>query len=325
MNFSEDFFKPEVRCGFEISEMMKRAWAAEMEVLEEITRICKKYGLTYYASDGTLLGAVRHGGYIPWDDDLDIEMKWKDYKTLLTVLPEEMPEGWKLGSIQQPEDHNQPFSCLMNSRGIRTDREFLERYHGCPYIVGVDIYPLAYTPGDWEVARAQKTMYSAVYDLAQNFIKIEECGELESHLVMVEELCRIKLDRSKPLRKQLWRLADTMNEMFCEEECDNITRLWSPMDKPAPDGKPTWRWRKEWYEDTIEMPFETTTIPVPVGYDEILRSFYGNYMTPKQTRSSHDYPFYKKQQEVLEEALRNSPGAQTVEQVLTQFKEGIGA
>ena len=83
---NEDFFREEIRCGFTVSEMMKRVWAVEMEVLQQIHRICKDYGLTYYAHWGTLLGAIRHKGFIPWDDDIDIAMKRKDYQVLMRVL-----------------------------------------------------------------------------------------------------------------------------------------------------------------------------------------------------------------------------------------------
>ena len=79
MIFKEDFFLKETRCGFEISEMMKRAWSAELEVLEIVVDICNRNKLQYFADWGTLLGAVRHQGFIPWDDDIDICLKREDY------------------------------------------------------------------------------------------------------------------------------------------------------------------------------------------------------------------------------------------------------
>ena len=71
MQFTQDFFKPEIREGFEIPAMMKRAWAAQMEVLQVVADICEENSLQYFADWGTLLGAVRHQGFIPWDDDID--------------------------------------------------------------------------------------------------------------------------------------------------------------------------------------------------------------------------------------------------------------
>ena len=80
MNIPNSFFEDQVREGFYVPSMIKRAWAAEMEVLSEVDRVCEKYNIDYYADWGSLLATVRHGGFIPWDDDLDIVVKRKDYE-----------------------------------------------------------------------------------------------------------------------------------------------------------------------------------------------------------------------------------------------------
>ena len=79
MKFPKDFFSEEDRNGFVVPEMMKRAWAAELEVLEVIRTLCLSEGIKWYAFYGTLLGAIRHKGFIPWDDDIDIYMTETDY------------------------------------------------------------------------------------------------------------------------------------------------------------------------------------------------------------------------------------------------------
>ena len=71
IDFSEEFFEGETRDGFYIEPMMKHAWAAQMEVYMEIAEICNRHGIQYFADWGTLLGAVRHHGFVPWDDDME--------------------------------------------------------------------------------------------------------------------------------------------------------------------------------------------------------------------------------------------------------------
>ena len=64
-----------------------------LDILIVIDGICKKHGIKYWISDGTLLGAVRHGGFIPWDDDLDIQMMRKDFKHFIKIISKELPEN----------------------------------------------------------------------------------------------------------------------------------------------------------------------------------------------------------------------------------------
>ena len=94
MLFPDSFFEDEVRDGFYVPALMKRSWAAQIEVLEAVARICKKHHIRWFADRGTLLGAVRHKGFIPWDDDLDICMLRDDYIRFNAVIRRELPKGF---------------------------------------------------------------------------------------------------------------------------------------------------------------------------------------------------------------------------------------
>lgn len=84
----ENFLNKEIRCGYEVSEKLKKIWAVELDLLAEFDRVCVKHGIKYQVFAGTLLGAVRHKGFIPWDDDVDVCLLRSEYEKLLSVLHE---------------------------------------------------------------------------------------------------------------------------------------------------------------------------------------------------------------------------------------------
>ena len=110
------FLQEEVRCGHNVTTQMKEIWAVELDLLAEFQRVCNKYHLKYYASGGTLLGAVRHNGFIPWDDDLDIEMFREDYNRLCEIGPKEFKKPYVFQNEYTESGSLRGFSKLRNSQ-----------------------------------------------------------------------------------------------------------------------------------------------------------------------------------------------------------------
>lgn len=306
MKFDDKFFKDEEREGFFIPEKMKRAWAAQLEVLQEIQKICKEQKIKYFADWGTLLGAVRHGGFIPWDDDLDIGMLREDYTRFLEVAPQLLSEQFELKSLYNDPEHDNVKCRVISGRYMNFDKSYLERFHGCPYVVGVDIFPIDYIPRDKEKSEEQNRMIEIVMKVAASIPEYPPYEEKVWLLIeKVEKMTGICIDHANRLTHELKKIVDILSARYCSEDGDEVTSMI--------DLAMGWDYhaKKEWYAAAQDMPFEMISIPVPVGYDGILKIKYSEeYMMPVNCGGSHDYPFYAKQEQALKEVIEGQFGCQ---------------
>ena len=203
MRFQDLYFEDEVRDGFYVPGLMKRAWAASLEVLGEVARICEKHNIQYFADAGTLLGAVRHAGFIPWDDDLDICMKRKDYERFLAIADKELQNGCQLFNSHTDIEYKEYFSRVVNARMISFDKEHMNRYHGFPFVVGIDIFPLDNIAPDEEKEKTRCELTRLVDGVSRRLDITEDNIEKQSLIIQVEQACNVKLDRKKNIQVQL--------------------------------------------------------------------------------------------------------------------------
>lgn len=295
------FLREEERDGFLIPEMMKRAWATQMSVLSEFDHVCRKYNLTYFALAGTMLGAVRHKGYIPWDDDIDIGMPRKDYMIFLSIAKDELPEEFVIHSFYTSENQCSPISSIMNRHNIGYD-SLTEKYFGFPYITGFDLFPLDYVPADPQEENILHGLYGLIYDTALEYTKWQEAGELEERLALIEELTNQKIHREDGnICQQLWMLSEGIATMYTREESKGLAWIGYLVS----DSFDRW-FTFECFNEVIYVPFESIQIPIPKGYDEYLTKVYGDYMTPVKMGALHEYPFYKEQEQILREAIQHA-------------------
>ena len=101
----DDFLREEIRQGYLVTSKMKRVWQIEIELAEYIISLCQRYGLQIWAEGGTLLGAIRHRGFIPWDDDIDLAMKRDDYEKLLDIASKEVKSPYFFQSVATDLDY----------------------------------------------------------------------------------------------------------------------------------------------------------------------------------------------------------------------------
>lgn len=305
MDFDRSFFEAEVRDGFYVTSEMKQVWAAQLEVLNDVDKACRENGIQYFAEWGTLLGAVRHHGFIPWDDDMDICMKRPDYNGFLQMAEKIMPSNYKIYTLESDNNDGNMISRIINTDHIVYDAEHLKKYHGVPYSVGLDIFPLDYISRNREDDELQNDiirMISSVMDIIKsiedNNIQLDEenLKRINMQISQIESVCGVTIKRDNKIVQQLNILIDRICGIYREDEADYITimLLWV--------GGKNYRFPKKYYDKAIRIPFENTTIPVPYAYDSILKKKYGDYMKLVHTWDSHDYPFFESQKKIIENA-----------------------
>ncbi len=304
MNVPESFFKGEIRNSFYVEKLMKKVWAAQLEVLHDVDMLCKKHNIQYFADYGTLLGAVRHKGFIPWDDDMDISMKREDYTKFCEIAQKELAGTYEIINIHTDPTWNQLLGRIINGREISFDDERLEKFHNCPFVVGLDIFPLDYLAPNKEEDELQcniiRILQVTMNELEKDNLKEEE---IISTIQAIENMCSVKFDSNRPYIIQIRELKERICMLYTNEESEYVASMGEHACKTPPE---LYVYPKEYYSSAIEVPFEYTTIPIPVGYEKILIQKYGeNYMVPQIGGSNHDYPFYKDQLQLIYEANGN--------------------
>lgn len=335
MEFPKLFFCEEERSGFLIPEMMKRAWAAELEVLEALKRACRENGLQYFANAGTLLGAVRHKGYIPWDDDIDICMPRKDYEILMANFRTMLPAGFVIEGTYADEERLRDANDKIQSRIIADEYyfslpEFMTYFHGYPFQrVGIDIFPYDYMPADLDKQYELMYVYHQAYFTDANWELFREQGKLKEQLKGLQGYLGgdFSGENEKEVRNSLRRAAEKWIAQVDESEGVYITNAQTRgFGKSKEQFKGYRKERKEWYSESVELPFENTMIDAPVEYEAVVKEIYGqdcltNY---KKYAASHEYPFYKNKEPEMKRLLEESGITLSLEEFCRNWHEMNG-
>lgn len=287
LQIEPSFFQQEKRCGFVVSAQMKRIWAVELDLLNEFARVCGENGLKWFVHAGTMLGAVRHQGFIPWDDDIDIVMPREDYERLCNLASTTFSYPYFFQNEQTDRYFARAFSRLRNSETTAIFEN--ERDYRYPYNQGifVDIFPLDHIPADPEV---RKRFYAEVNDL-------------NSHAVQWRTL--IHFYRPKKGRGWAKRMSYWLKHLYFKYLSKHGYRYYMDLHHQAitryDDEETGWvgesivpklgrhLWKTEWLQETVMMPFEMLHVPVPVHFAECLTASFGaDWRTPKQIPNLHE-------------------------------------
>lgn len=276
MAIPKDFLSEETRCGYTISMAMKKVWACQLELFEEFSRICNKYKLRFWVDSGTLLGAVRHKGYIPWDDDLDVAMFREDYDKLVSVAQQEFRLPYVFQTAYSEPNFVRGHAQLRDSR--TTAIIPFEMYKNFNQGVFIDVFVMDYVPEEDKEMRRQEHRAYMLRDKLELRQKplIYSAGNMCSLWRAIKY--RFKYPTCESIKKLYCRYEDTFR---CNkpEDCSFVAfTAWVYTDI---------RRDKHIYDETIYLDFEYLKVPAPKGYDKLLTIKYGDYMKPAQIPNDH--------------------------------------
>ena len=283
LDIPESFYQGEERSGYYVTPEMKKVWAVELDLLAEFARVCEKHNLKWWMDAGTLLGAVRHKGFIPWDDDADVIMMRDDFSRLCEIAPHEFRTPYLLSTPENEEYCRLlPFSKLSNE-----NTTILEKYStmhmmkygikpGYSQGIYIDVFPLDDLPDD---ESESERFLRRLYRIAHNASKLLRWTELYTP---AKKLWK------RPVKAVLHQICSRLKlngHVYFRKFFDTIIAYRTPDSKRVAKvvfiGDKNFRtrriWNRSWFDSTVYFPFEMLTLPAPSGYAEVLNHYYGNW------------------------------------------------
>ncbi len=255
-----------------------------LHVLQEVVRVLDELQVPYYMQGGTMLGAIRHKGFIPWDDDVDLGIPRAEYDRLLKQVSARLPEHLELRTYDDETDHHYYFARIVDTRyQIRRMGSLEHRLEN----IWVDLFPLDGMPNgalarQWHKLRLLATRLKYHLSCFEK-VNIKRPGRPLVERIIIKIAMVTRVGKWFNTRKQLDKL-DYLLKKYPPERSDYLVNF---------TGQTSYRFnemfKKEVYGQRTEYPFEEFRLVGPEKYDAYLRSLYGDYMTPPKEcdRNAH--------------------------------------
>lgn len=238
----------------ELSALQK----AELEILKAFISVCEKNGLRYYLLEGTCLGAVRHGGVIPWDDDIDVGLPRKDYEKLMEAAQKDLPDYYFLQNFKTDPQYPNCFAKIRDSRTtfIESSIKDLKINHG----IYIDVFPLDFYPAG----------SGRIFKLRALLFKASSSGAFSSASLKIRFLRCISRVFYPGIKTAQLKYDAYLKALPESDKMTNVFSAWGDREiVPA-----------SWYGEGAKLSFNGIEATVPAEYKKYLTKIYGDYMTP---------------------------------------------
>ena len=269
MTLPGGFLDEEVRCGYTVTPKLKKVWAVELDLLNELLRVCKKHNIRVQVSYGTLLGAVRHKGFIPWDDDLDVWLPRDEYNKLLSVARTEFQEPYFFQTALSDKKFYFPYARLRNSKttAVIAGQGSPEYNNG----IYIDIYVI----DGFVESRLLFYFQLILRRITTKCLTLHSEGNKgKKHGWFLHLLFFIACPIVRLIPFDSWFYLNTKVTALYNRYAKRFSVVYEMMTRPYTH----WITKAEW-NDVIEIPFECLQVPVPRSYAEVLTRMYGDYNT----------------------------------------------
>ena len=269
----------ETRNGYLITAQMKRVWSIQLDITRHILDVCKRHGLRVWADWGTLLGAVREKGFIPWDDDIDLMMMRDDYEKLILLADSEFRHPYFLQSFHTEKQYYRGHAQVRYDGTAAILKDDINQ----PFHQGifVDIFVYDNIP-DEKGRKWKRTLFRAKWAQKCLLTSYYKQFSLKHPVTSVKFIiARFACILFGP--RNIYRFYETQFTKWNDTDSKCIAC-------PTYDRKQIERETKlkEWYRESVSLPFEDMEMPVPGNYNEVLTTIYGkDYMKPCKAPSGH--------------------------------------
>lgn len=285
----DHFLEKETRNDFLVTEERKKIWAVGLDLLAQLDKVCKKHNLTYYVIAGSALGAVRHQGFIPWDDDIDIMMIRSEYEKLCEIAPIEFQSPYFF------QTHYTDFGAMWGHAKLRNSNTTcianLDKKYERTINQGIflDIFPADNVIDDEELFNKQKKRAEFYKKYAKRFAKATKESYRWNPNKKKDFVYKTLIKFSNPLNhiiaNYLWKKFERVCQSYNDQDTINFGLLGFEFSRK-------WIQRRKDYIKTVNLPFEHTTVPVCVNYDNALTMLYGDWHQLVRGGSQHEGFYY---------------------------------